>query len=300
MKGIGLFMSEPVQVKRVALPEDTLARLITPERARALLKKGVYTYGILKEGQRSLMGVCIFSLSDDVPLAVSLEELYVLREYRGNGYGRILLEKVMAELKKDKIRYVLYKKVSEKIDEVFECYGYAIKNGFVPSVIDEKILYYDIVSLLGRNFENNESEIKKELDSVVRFKDLSGEEIIRFNEKKDHGFYKIRLKSFDEKLTHFFMDKGEILGVAKAVRDGTKVILNNIYLKPEINLTQNYEALLIEFVRAAAHDESIELVVIQTVGNERKEIVKKLLGRSNAEYPATELVRYLDTKEVSK
>ena len=154
------------------------------------------------------MGVCIFSLSDDVPLAVSLEELYVLKEYRGNGYGRILLEEVIEELQKDKIRYVLYKKVSEKIDEVFECYDYAIKNGFVPSVIDEKILYYDIVSLLGRNFENKESEIKKELDKVVRFKDLSGEEIIRFNEKKDHGFYKIRLKSFDEKLTHFFMDKG--------------------------------------------------------------------------------------------
>lgn len=286
-------MSEPVQVKRVSLPEDILARLFTMEKAKKLTRKGVYTYGLLQTEKNNLMGGCVFSFSDEIPMAVCLEELFVNEDYRGNRYGEKLLETATKELKKIGIKYILYKKAAEDADEVLDSFNYAIKNDFVPYVIDEKILYYDIVNLLGKNFENKEMDIEKDFDRVCRFMDLSGEEVIRFNEKKDHGFYEIRLKTFDEKLTHFYMNKGEIEGVAKAVRDGTKAILNNIYLKPAYDRIEAFTALFLKFVMAAARDESIELVVIQTVGNERNEAVKKILGRPHAEYPATELVKYL-------
>ena len=286
-------MSEAVAFKRVSVSEEMLVKLFSKERAKSFLKKGIYAYGLLGPEQEDLMGVCLFTVSGDMPVTACLEETYVLTRYRGSGYGKMLLDNTAKELERIGIKYILYRTASEDPGEVHDKYSFAVQNDFVPFVSEEKIFYYDIVNLLGKNFENKEKGMDEELKKVRDFASLTGVELVKFNESDDHGFYKLKLKTFDEKLTFFYMDKDEIRGVAKAVREGNKVRLNGVFLLPESDRIECYRALILKFVMAAVHDKSIETLVIQTIGKERSMTVKKICGKPFTEVTATELVRYL-------
>ncbi|MGV2805513.1 GNAT family N-acetyltransferase, partial [Clostridium perfringens] len=56
-----------------------------------------------------------------------LEEIYIVREYRGRGKGKTLIQTIIDELEQDGIKRILVSSANKNWKEVFEYY---LKNGF--------------------------------------------------------------------------------------------------------------------------------------------------------------------------
>ncbi|MGG4106949.1 GNAT family N-acetyltransferase [Paenibacillus lautus] len=80
-----------------------------------------YAYGQLKSNP----GFSVFD--KDEQKYFELEEIYIVREYRGRGKGKTLIQTIIDELEQDGIKRILVSSANKNWKEVFEYY---LKNGF--------------------------------------------------------------------------------------------------------------------------------------------------------------------------
>ncbi|MBE5826569.1 MAG: GNAT family N-acetyltransferase [Butyrivibrio sp.] len=277
-------MPDAVACKRIAISKD--------ETPGYLKGQNTCAYGIERTADNKLMGLVIYTLSEDLPGAVKLENLMIYEEFRGNGYGKELLNRSLESLKKAGVKYVIYREVSENAAELLESYNYAAANDFIPMVIDEKVLYYGIERLLSGKFSRLVPKMRDSLEKVVRLAGPGDECIVRLNERDDIGLFMIR-SSFDEQLSVFYLENNEVIGAAKAYREGKKVIVNNFFLDPSCDKREVFTALAVKFGISVTVDQDIEEVVFQSVGDDRYDELINLFGEADREYPAIEMVLYL-------
>ncbi|MCR5157280.1 MAG: GNAT family N-acetyltransferase [Butyrivibrio sp.] len=277
---------------RIALPEEALSKLF-PIGSHYLDQDRLYAYGIVDDSDKKLMGLAIYTLSEDLPGAADLVSFFIYEKFRGWGYGKELLEKSLESLKSAGVKYVVYREVSGDSAELLSGYNFATKQGFVPVVIDEKILYYGVGRLLGGKFSRLVPKMRDSLENVVKLGGPKDERIGRLNEREDLGLFKIR-SEFDDDLSGFYLnDMGEIIGAAKAYREGKKVMVNNIFTDPECDKREVFTALTVKLGVNVTMDPGIEEVVFQSVGDDRYSEFANLFGKADKEYQAIELVLYL-------
>ncbi|MBQ7615125.1 MAG: GNAT family N-acetyltransferase [Butyrivibrio sp.] len=283
-----------VSYRRITANKDMLAMLFPSAILDALNDTKTYVYGAIEAKRRSLVGACILSISEKIPKAAIIHYCAVSDRYMRNGIGSGLVDTAAKNLKTIGIDYLIYREVNQRHEPLLNSYRFATHNNFVPGAVQEHILYYKLEDL-----SSNQKllSMKGCLRNIEKIEDTRDERVTRFNKSGTNGFYTIRRNDYAPKYSGFYMEKGNIKGSCKVFVDDDTVIINDIFMAPDLTDLNAYEMLLYNSVLSIIVDSDIEELCIQAVGDEKIQEVKRLLGEPANELPALELIRYLNGKE---
>lgn len=284
-----------VSYRRITANKDMLAMLFPSGILDALSNTNTYVYGAIESQRRSLVGACILSISEKIPKAAIIHYCAVSDRYMRNGIGSGLVETAAKNLKTIGINYLIYREVNQRQEPLLNSYRFATHNEFMPGAVQEHILYYKIADL-----SSNQKllAMKGKLRNIEQIEDSKDERITRFNKNSNNGFYSIRRNDYVPKFSGFYVEKGNIKGSCKVFVDKDTVIINDIFMAPDLTDLEAYEMLLYNSVLSIILGADIEEVCIQAVGEDKIQEVKRLLGDPVNELPALELIRYLNGKEI--
>lgn len=111
------------------LPQNYLDSIPAGQWAESVKRKGMYNLVVTENGQ--IIGTCSFCHSrwEKYSNYGEIVSIYFLPEYIGKGFGKCLLEKAVAELKKMKYKSIIL----WVLEKNFRARNFYEKNGFIFS-----------------------------------------------------------------------------------------------------------------------------------------------------------------------
>ncbi len=279
--------------KRIAPVGDILIKLFPTGIIENLDKNNTYLFGAIDSSSRSLRGGCAFSLSNEIQGGAILHYVNVDQNARKQGIASKLLESSFKSLKAAGVKCVIYREASEVPIKLVLSYNFATNLGFIPITQDEKILFYNVETVLSGKFAMKMMNKMDSLKNVVRIEDYMDKRILRFNEVETHGYYRLDKGSFDTGLSGFYIKDDQIIGALKVVRQEKVLVLTDVFIENEYDNEDIYNSLMQYVLILAIQDAKTERIVIQPEGDERSLRIKSILGNPDEELPAIELIKFL-------